>query len=326
MTTMVTPGYAPLEQYGQHVRFGPYTDVYALGATLYHILTGHMPADATDRATGAPLAPPHELVPDVSRGVSDAIVWAMAIRVDQRPQTVDAFVDALRAGRAAATQSAVQPVAPAPPAPRPLPLPVDGGGRSAAPDSPGDLDQPVESAPPEDLLDVAPEAADAPAGGGPYEVSVVGETLYFPEQCACCLQPSDARFLTEHTGGDGPFFLFEETRGWEVPYCSQCLEHVSLAANTPRPGLGRIAAGTLVGAALGGPVGMLVGLGGAAASSIFGSAQHGARLQSLLRPTCVAAGPAVAYLGWNRDVHRFVFLNRRYAEAFVADNEQRDAA
>ena len=36
MTTMVTPGYAPLEQYGQSVRFGPFTDVYALAATLYH--------------------------------------------------------------------------------------------------------------------------------------------------------------------------------------------------------------------------------------------------------------------------------------------------
>ena len=68
MTTMVTPGYAPLEQYGQSVRFGPFTDVYALAATLYHVLTGQMPAPATDRASGVDLVPPRTLNPAVSAG------------------------------------------------------------------------------------------------------------------------------------------------------------------------------------------------------------------------------------------------------------------
>ncbi|WP_415577222.1 protein kinase domain-containing protein, partial [Deinococcus radiodurans] len=39
-TRLVTPGYAPLEQYSGSAKFGPYTDIYALGATLYHALTG----------------------------------------------------------------------------------------------------------------------------------------------------------------------------------------------------------------------------------------------------------------------------------------------
>src|SRR5262249_55420317 len=40
MTAMLTEGYAPLEQYTQNARFGACIDVYALGGTLYHLLTG----------------------------------------------------------------------------------------------------------------------------------------------------------------------------------------------------------------------------------------------------------------------------------------------
>ncbi|HEY7295711.1 MAG TPA: serine/threonine-protein kinase, partial [Dehalococcoidia bacterium] len=50
MTAIGTPGYAPLEQWGSSGRFGPSSDVYALAATFYHLLTGCMPLSAADRA------------------------------------------------------------------------------------------------------------------------------------------------------------------------------------------------------------------------------------------------------------------------------------
>jgi predicted Ser/Thr protein kinase len=282
MTTMVTPGYAPLEQYGQHVRFGPYTDVYALAATLYHLLTGHMPTDATDRATGVPLTPPRDLNARISPAVSDAVMWGMEIRTDRRPQTVAPFVEALR--------TALPAAGPPPPEFR-WPEP----------------DPPVASPP-------------APAVQGPHTVVVAGERLRWPNRCACCFEPSDATFLAEHTGGDGPFFLFEETRGWDVPYCSQCLEHVRLAAESGSAGFGGLAAAPLVGAALGGPIGFLVGLGGAAAASVIGAAHRSSELERLLRPTCSSVGPAVGYQGWDGDTHTFVFLNQAFAEAFRDEN------
>ena len=94
-TAMLTPGYAPLEQYGQQARFGAYTDIYALGATLYHALTGELPSPATDLISGVELKAPNTINPNISQGVSNAILWAMKVKANERPQSVKAFLDAL---------------------------------------------------------------------------------------------------------------------------------------------------------------------------------------------------------------------------------------
>jgi serine/threonine protein kinase len=92
MTVILTPGFAPYEQYATMARFGPTLDIYALGATLYYLLTGEVPISAPDRAIGVELRSVREINGRVSRQVEEAVMKAMAMRVEERPQSVEEFV------------------------------------------------------------------------------------------------------------------------------------------------------------------------------------------------------------------------------------------
>ena len=88
-----TPGYAPPEQMSNSVvKFLPATDIYALGATLYKVLTGVTPPDAFMRISGEELEPLPSHVSGATRG---AVLAAMSINKNQRPQTVGAFLQLL---------------------------------------------------------------------------------------------------------------------------------------------------------------------------------------------------------------------------------------
>jgi serine/threonine protein kinase len=94
-TTMLTPGYAPLEQYGQLLKLGTFTDVYALGATLYHLLTGEVPASAVERAAGVELTPIANFNSQVTPSVERAVRQAMTMEVANRVQSVGDFLTML---------------------------------------------------------------------------------------------------------------------------------------------------------------------------------------------------------------------------------------
>jgi serine/threonine-protein kinase len=99
LTRFGTPGYAPPEQYTQGSTQNAAADVYSLGATLYHLLTGTAPPPAPDRAFGAALEAPARLVAGVSTPISHAIMRAMRLKPQQRPQSVRAFLTLLNIGQ-----------------------------------------------------------------------------------------------------------------------------------------------------------------------------------------------------------------------------------
>ncbi len=86
-----TPTYAPMEQYGAGTgRTDARSDIYSLGATLYHLLTGRAPVDAQQRFLDPhSLASPRSLNPAISSLTEYLVLKAMAIRPDDRYQTVE---------------------------------------------------------------------------------------------------------------------------------------------------------------------------------------------------------------------------------------------
>ena len=95
-TALVTPGYAPFEQYTQKSHQGPFTDVYALCATMYAALTGKTPIAAPDRVTGdADLEPLQTFVPDIPDSINDALMHGLNIRSSERTPTMSKLYEEL---------------------------------------------------------------------------------------------------------------------------------------------------------------------------------------------------------------------------------------
>jgi len=89
VTAIVTPGYAPIEQYSAKGHQGPWTDIYGLGAVCYRCLAGEVPDDATERLREDTLIPAVQRCKGkASASLLGAIDRALRVNERERPQTI----------------------------------------------------------------------------------------------------------------------------------------------------------------------------------------------------------------------------------------------
>ena len=97
LTAIVTPGYAPIEQYHTQGNQGPWSDLYAFGGVLYWVVTGNKPVEAAARVREELLKPAVKAADNNLYGTEllAAVDWALSPHEQQRPQSVREFRAAL---------------------------------------------------------------------------------------------------------------------------------------------------------------------------------------------------------------------------------------
>ena len=110
----VKRGYSPLEQYQNEGNIGPWTDIYALCATIYTCITGKKPEEPIERIRTR-TAPPSELGVDIPPAAEAALMKGLSIRPEDRQQSMEELLAGLRSTGGSGQRTPTPPTPPTPP-------------------------------------------------------------------------------------------------------------------------------------------------------------------------------------------------------------------
>ncbi len=181
LSVMLKPGYAPEEQYRSKGRQGPWTDVYALCATLYYCLTGVRPEESVERAMNpdSNLRRPSELGAVISPEQESVLQRGLAVRAEDRYPSMEALANAFSRGEDPRHQLRIE-TGPA----------VVSAGRGAAEGGQTVLTQAAAHA--QDLTAMANEPAEPGLTQAKREVTAEDATFYSPGDAASAWASMDA--------------------------------------------------------------------------------------------------------------------------------------
>ncbi len=114
MSVQLKHGYAPEEQYRSHGKQGPWTDVYAICATIYRAITGQVPVQSLERMYEDHLVPPSKMGVNIDPRLEAALMKGMAVYASARFENVDDLYNAIYCGAAVEYDPSRPPAGPDP--------------------------------------------------------------------------------------------------------------------------------------------------------------------------------------------------------------------
>lgn len=157
-------------------------------------------------------------------------------------------------------------------------------------------------------------------------VDLSGHSFAFPDECACCGGAPDCELTVSASRSHGTKVVHTESKSWDVPYCTGCIEHIRAdeAAGSFARGSTVLAVllGVLIGIGAGPYWGAAIGILGVIGTIVvFGQLLRRARAKG--STGCVGLGRAVNYLGWSGTLHKFEITSRRFACNFMRANQNK---